>query len=170
MGLCLWQIDNILPSLSLSLQGETVWRQPAPGGKLLVSVTVQIITIAGALIPISGALSLGPTCPVYMCVCVSPCVSIIVDDEPWDCCARPLLRTKPSSRCAMHSCQTEPSLESMMPVAGRQDSPLRTYPWNRNHLHVSVKSSAQAWRAPAVGEGQAGNPALGSFDGMRWAQ
>ena len=125
------KIYHLSLSLSLSLpslQEETVWLRPAPGGKLLVSVTVQIITIAGAPIPISGALSLGPSCPVYMRVCVSPCVSIILDNEPWDCCTRPLLRTTPSSRCAKHSCQTEPSLEPMMPVADRQDSPMRTYP------------------------------------------
>ena len=41
---------------------------------------------------------------------------------------------------------------------------------NRSHLHFCVKNLAQGWWAPAVGDGQAGNTAPGSFDGMRWAQ
>ena len=75
-------------------------------GEAMVSVTVQIITIAGGALSDPGALPLSPTCPLSVCLSsLYAFVHLSCWREPWDCCTQPLPRTMPGSRCAMHSCQ-----------------------------------------------------------------
>jgi hypothetical protein len=97
----------IIPySLSLSL--------PSPGGDglALVSSWGEAIGVChcpdyhhswGALSD-PGVLSLSPTCPLSLSLFLSLSVCHL-ESEPWGRCVRSLLRTMPSSRCAMYSCQ-----------------------------------------------------------------
>ena len=52
----------------MNLNESSVRALLAPGEKVLVSVTVQIITIAGGALSDPGALSLSPTCPLSVCL------------------------------------------------------------------------------------------------------
>ena len=172
IGNCLWQWINT--SLSLSLP-------PPPGGdslalvsfwgEAMVSVTVQIITIAGGALSDPGALSLwAPPVLSLSAFLLSMCLSICHVGEG----ALGLLHAASATHHAtLTLCNafmpTNPSLEVMMAVTVRRDSPFGAYSWT-GATCISVRSLAQGWRVPAVGEGQADNPALGSSDGMRWAQ
>ena len=108
MGNCLWQIDNISP---LSHSPPPPRRRQSGLGQLLggsygVCHCPDYHHSWGRPLRSRGSLSephLSSLCLPFFSLCVCP--SVMLEREPWDCCARPLPRTMPGSRCAMHSCQ-----------------------------------------------------------------